>query len=235
MSQKEVILYVTRHGKTMFNTIERVQGWCDTPLTREGEEVVGYFGEGVKNIPFVAAFSSDSGRAIQTAQIALNRHSNPHIPFKTDKRIREWCFGSLEGGYDGEMWGVLPRILAFKDYSELVENQISYEQIANAIVEADTADWAEPYDVIKNRIWNGFKDIGDHVEKMGGGEALIVSHGFTISHLLNLIDPTNTLNVSLENVSVTKLRYSDGKFEILSIGDTSYIKKGKALINKLSV
>ena len=23
-------LYVVRHGKTMFNTLQRVQGWCDT-------------------------------------------------------------------------------------------------------------------------------------------------------------------------------------------------------------
>lgn len=34
----EVTLYIARHGKTMFNTIGRVQGWCDTPLTQKGEE-----------------------------------------------------------------------------------------------------------------------------------------------------------------------------------------------------
>ncbi len=28
-------LYVVRHGKTMFNTLQRVQGWCDTPLTAQ--------------------------------------------------------------------------------------------------------------------------------------------------------------------------------------------------------
>ena len=30
-------LYIIRHGKTMFNTIGRAQGWSDTPLTAEGE------------------------------------------------------------------------------------------------------------------------------------------------------------------------------------------------------
>ena len=30
-------LYIVRHGKTMFNTIGRAQGWSDTPLTAEGE------------------------------------------------------------------------------------------------------------------------------------------------------------------------------------------------------
>ena len=32
-----VKLYLVRHGKTMFNTIGRAQGWSDTPLTAEGE------------------------------------------------------------------------------------------------------------------------------------------------------------------------------------------------------
>ena len=30
-------LFVIRHGRTMFNTIGRAQGWSDTPLTVEGE------------------------------------------------------------------------------------------------------------------------------------------------------------------------------------------------------
>ena len=29
-------LYIVRHGKTMFNTIDRAQGWSDTPLTAVG-------------------------------------------------------------------------------------------------------------------------------------------------------------------------------------------------------
>ena len=32
-----VNIYLVRHGKTMFNTIGRAQGWSDTPLTRTGE------------------------------------------------------------------------------------------------------------------------------------------------------------------------------------------------------
>lgn len=59
-------LYVVRHGKTMFNTVQRVQGWCDTPLTKSGVERIQYLGNGLRDIPFVEAVSSDSGRAIET-------------------------------------------------------------------------------------------------------------------------------------------------------------------------
>ena len=38
-----VKLYLVRHGKTMFNTIGRAQGWSDTPLTAEGERGIHEF------------------------------------------------------------------------------------------------------------------------------------------------------------------------------------------------
>ena len=50
-------LYIVRHGKTMFNTIERVQGWCDTPLTKQGQEGNHYLGKGLKDVDFSFAYS----------------------------------------------------------------------------------------------------------------------------------------------------------------------------------
>ncbi len=44
----EVVLYVTRHGKTMFNTVHRAQGWSDTPLTDDGVKVAEQLGKGLK-------------------------------------------------------------------------------------------------------------------------------------------------------------------------------------------
>ena len=29
-------LYLMRHGQTLFNTLNRIQGWCDSPLTEKG-------------------------------------------------------------------------------------------------------------------------------------------------------------------------------------------------------
>ena len=75
------------------------------PPTKQGEEGIYHLGLGLRDIDFKEAYSSDSGRAMQTAQIILQEHQNHQkIPYPTDKRIREWCFGSLDGGYDGELW-----------------------------------------------------------------------------------------------------------------------------------
>ena len=110
----DVRLYISRHGKTMFNTIGRVQGWCDTPLTKKGEEGIRELGLGLKDtgVDFKLAVSSDLGRTVQTMTIALRELEKlGKIPYYQDKRIREWCFGSFEGMYDAELFqGVLPRL-----------------------------------------------------------------------------------------------------------------------------
>ncbi len=159
-------LYVVRHGKTMFNTLQRVQGWCDTPLTRTGEQGIHYLGLGLREIDFVEAVSSDSGRAIETMRLILGEHlRGPQIPYHIDKRIREWCFGSLEGAYDAEMWGVIPRVLDFPDYDNMIASHVSFEAVANAIHRADTANWAESFDELTERVKTGFEDIAYRVEK----------------------------------------------------------------------
>ncbi len=68
---------------------------------------------------------------------------------------------------------------------------VTFEQIANAIYNLDTAGWAETYDTLKNRVWSGFEDIAHHCEKNGGGNVLVVSHGLTIGFLLSLMTYIN--------------------------------------------
>ncbi|MDA9461975.1 Phosphoglycerate mutase family [Enterococcus mundtii 3F] len=224
----ETTLYIVRHGKTMFNTIERVQGWCDTPLTKQGQEGIHFLGKGLKDIDFSYAYSSDSGRAIETARIVLSEHTKgKEIPYFIDKRIREWCFGSLEGGYDMEMWGVIPRVLNFQTYDEMFTTDVTFEQIADAIYETDTAGWAQPYAELKERVWSGFEDIAHQCEKNNGGNVLVVSHGLTIAFLLSLIDPSQPVRAGLLNGSVTKVTYKNGRFSIESVNDTSYVEQGK--------
>ena len=138
-------LYLIRHGKTMFNTIGRAQGWSDSPLTAEGERGIHELGIGLRQagIDFKIARSSDSGRTIQTMGIILEELGlTGKIPYRFDKRIREWCFGSFDGGYDGDLFmGVMPRVFNI-DYV----HQLSYAELAEGLVEVDTAGWAEPWE-----------------------------------------------------------------------------------------
>ena len=225
----DVRLYISRHGKTMFNTIGRVQGWCDTPLTKKGEEGIRELGLGLKDtgVDFKLAVSSDLGRTVQTMTIALRELEKlGEIPYYQDKRIREWCFGSFEGMYDAELFqGVLPRLKGTVD-----TNGMSFAEIATGIQEADTAGWSESWEVLSNRILTGFESIAQDLEKQGGGNALVVSHGMTIATLAHLIDPERGADVVLDNGSITVLKYENSSFTIEPIGDMSQRQRGAELI-----
>ena len=208
----KVKLYIARHGKTMFNTIGRAQGWSDSPLTPFGEEGIRELGVGLKaaGIPFKVAYSSDSGRTIQTMDIILRETGLETIPYKRDKRIREWCFGSLDGGYDGELfYGVLPRTDAFqgKDLHE-----VTYPELAQGILDVDTA-------------------IAEDLERSGGGNAIVVSHGMTIATFAWLID-SSVEHPSLDNGSVTVVAYENGRFTLETLGDMTYRQVGREIIEK---
>ena len=223
-------LYIARHGKTMFNTIGRAQGWSDTPLTEAGERGIRELGLGLKEagLSFEEAVSSDSGRTIQTMGIILRELGLAgKIPYRYDKRIREWCFGSFDGAYGGELFhGVIPRVLKTDDYKEL-----GLPDLANGLVEVDTAGWAEPWDKLSGRILEGFEAIAKDVEASGGGNALVVSHSMTIGTLAYLIDEEIEKNPGVENGSVTVVEYANGKLSIESLGDVSYRQAGAEVLN----
>ena len=218
-------LHIARHGKTMFNTIGRAQGWSDSPLTEAGERGIHELGIGLREagIQFQQAVSSDSGRTIQTMGIVLEELGlTGKIPYHYDKRIREWCFGSFDGAYDGELFlGVLPRVFRVDDFHHL-----SLMELAEGIVEVDTAGWAESWETLRDRILDGFTAIAKDVESKGGGNAIVVSHGMTISTLIYLIDPKAFKELVLDNGSVTVIEYEDGQFKLEAVGDLSYRQVG---------
>ena len=81
----------------MLNTTDRVQGWADAPLTKDGVAVAEYLGKGLKGVKFEKAYSSDSGRAVETAKIVLDQSGNKDRNVKQSKDLREVCFGEFEG------------------------------------------------------------------------------------------------------------------------------------------
>ncbi|WP_326716999.1 histidine phosphatase family protein [Vagococcus jeotgali] len=87
------MIYLVRHGQTLFNLQHKIQGFCDSPLTNLGVEEAKIAGRYFKeaNIPLDEAFVSTSERAIDTLQLITD------LPFKTHKNLREWNFGTYEG------------------------------------------------------------------------------------------------------------------------------------------
>ncbi|KXT75728.1 histidine phosphatase family protein [Streptococcus sp. DD12] len=226
----QVTLYIARHGKTMFNTIGRAQGWSDTPLTAEGQEGIRELGIGLKarGVRPDLAFSSDSGRTIQTMDIIRREMGCEQIPYQRDWRLREWCFGSLDGDYDGTLFnGVLPRVFK-RPITELTR-----PELAQGIRAVDTASWAEDWDTLSSRIYKGFTDLAKATQASGGDTALVVSHGMTIGTFLWLIDEQIPVSLGLDNGSVSVVTYDEaGAFNIQAVGDMSYRQLGRKRIEE---
>ena len=100
----------------------------------------------------------------------------------------------------------------------------------DVLVEVDTAGWAEGWEKLSGRIWEGFEAIAKEMEANGGGNALVVSHGMTIGTIVYLINGMHPHG--LDNGSVTILEYEDGQFSVKIVGDCSYREIGRAQLDE---
>lgn len=86
-------LYVTRHGETLWNVENRVQGITDIPLTEKGKKDAYQLQNLVKKINIDVVISSPLSRARETAKILVDSK----LPINTDDRIKERDWGLNEG------------------------------------------------------------------------------------------------------------------------------------------
>lgn len=81
-----------RHGEILFNQQKKIQGWCDSPLTKKGikqAQIAGaYFND--HGIDFDDAYTSTSERASDTLEQVTDRS------YKRVKGLKEWNFGRFE-------------------------------------------------------------------------------------------------------------------------------------------
>ncbi len=235
----DVTIYVVRHGKTMLNTTHRVQGWADAVLTRQGEQVVDWAGIGMKDIKFTAVWSSDSGRAIQTANRIMAKNTQGDVPLQTDWRLREFNFGSYEGDLNNTMWSDIAasKGMTLEEWMQV----LTPEAFANAVAELDKArttstspdeNWpAEDYAAISARLRDGLNNVVADARRKGGGDVLLVSHGLSIGAMVTMLNPAlKTPKGGFKNASVTKIVYKNGKYEIdgKDIDNMDFMNKGKA-------
>lgn len=231
-----VTLYITRHGKTILNTMDRVQGWADTPLTPAGVEVAEYLGKGLKgdNITFKAAYSSDLGRARQTARIVLDSKGQTEMQITEVPQVRETCFGSYEGEFNPKMWNDAALYLGYKSYKEMMtdleKDPTLIKKMVDAFAAIETLGIGEDYNTVKSRGQKAIREIAEKEAQNGGGNILLVGHGMSIGVFLSDLDSYGEKPSAghMGNAAVCKVTYKDGKFKLESFGDMSYVERGKA-------
>lgn len=230
--------YIARHGKTLLNTLDKVQGWCDSPLTDEGIEVARFLGAGLSDISFDSAYSSDLNRTRWTAEIVLKEKGQGSMPVTEMFGFRETCFGGYESDFNKKMWGDASLFLQYTSaedmYKDIFGRKITSGDVLDVIAKLDKMGLAETFARVENRSQEALRQIAEkESEENKDKNILIISHGMCIICLLYNLGGKELLTSHLENAAVCKVVWHDGKFSVKSMGDMSYVENGRKIKSKL--
>jgi broad specificity phosphatase PhoE len=107
-------LIAIRHGETEWNVEGRDQGQLDSPLTKTGVAQAHALAQRLRGYSFTHFYSSDLGRAVQTAEIIA---AETGVPFVLDPGLRERHSGIFQGLKRAEMAVEFPA--EFAEYQRL--------------------------------------------------------------------------------------------------------------------
>ncbi len=92
--QASTELVLIRHGETAWNAVRRLQGHLDIGLNDAGRRQAAALARALAAEPLAAIVASDLQRAMHTAEAVASFH---HVPFHTDRELRERGYGVFEG------------------------------------------------------------------------------------------------------------------------------------------
>ena len=131
-----MILYVVRHGESVFNTEGRYGGIIDTPLTPKGLEQAKQLAEKLNEIVFEVIITSSLTRARQTAEIIKEIFN---IPLVVSDEFRERNLGVYGGLTTEEIMEKYPSLWernCTRQWNDAPTNGETYQQFDERAVKA---------------------------------------------------------------------------------------------------
>ena len=210
-------IVIVRHGQTLFNLLNRTQGWADSPLTEVGRQQARDMGMALRAsdlwIDYVV--SSDRGRAIETARLLLETAGIDQA-IEENAAWRELSFGSLEGLPNDEN---IEQLVAFQGYGsteEAYQNRRQFrELITNTVVSLDDSGWAESRQEFEDRLRSALSSTIEKLEERGGQRALVIAHGVVMETLFIMLSQGDLPEI--ENGRAMILREENGRFSIKGV------------------
>lgn len=120
-----------RHGATKMNnddvSVDRIRGWRDIPLSKDGEEEAHKLGEKIKKNPPDVIVSSDLKRAADTANIISDISGVPVEQYT--KNFRPWNVGKYAGTTTQDSIPILAKYATEKPAEKLPDGE-SFDDFA---------------------------------------------------------------------------------------------------------
>lgn len=231
-TQEAIVLYIIRHGRTVYNDLDLTQGWCDSPLTKLGEMQADALGLSLRDVRFQMAFSSDLRRQKETAHRILAKNRSGFVPIlEEDIGFRENNFGMFEGKPNRIMMEPIFQKfgLEYGDFKLFIKES-NGQNIADLIAEADATHIAETAQQIKSRVITAIERIVSLALNGGGGNVLIVTSGGILRTLLPALLKEGIPDTMVENGCVSVLKYCRGDYIAEEINSLSYLNRGVKLL-----
>lgn len=198
---------LVRHGETEWNIARRFQGHQDSPLTPDGIAQARALGARLRGERVTALYSSDLGRAMQTAQCIaeFTGHS-----IAADTRLRERCLGVFEGLCE-------PDVRA--RYPDEAERYYSRDPHF-ATTEGESA---------LQHFHRCFDALNDLARRHLGQKILVVTHGGTLTNMFRHVTGVPfdiERRFSLKNAAYNCFVFENDRWSVDTWGDTSHYPEG---------
>ena len=172
---------IIRHGETIWNAQQRIQGHRNSKLSENGIRQAGLVAKSLAKREFDVLISSDLERAAETAGI-INKLLQ--LPLEYNKNMRERSFGIVEGMTLAEMKEKFPR-----EYRSYKERELGFKFSGGESIEQ-----------LFNRVTSEIEAIA---RKFENKKVLIVSHGLVLETMMY-----KTFNIKLNSSRVFSINNS---------------------------
>jgi len=200
------VIYLIRHGESIWNAQGRVQGWSDPRLSRAGLAQGEAVARRLAALPLARLYTSPLRRAAQTARVIAEASETSARPVA---EFREIGLGVWEGM---PVWSLRRR------YPTLYETWLRTPSKAQI-------PQGEGIARFRRRVAAAFRMVLE--ETPAGATAVIVTHGGVIrvivAAVLGIPFDLLTRGISLGNASVTRLTRTRGRLAVAVLNDTSHL------------
>jgi probable phosphoglycerate mutase len=203
-------VYVVRHGETEWNSLGRQQGHLDSPLTEQGIRQAHLLAKALAKKKIDILYSSDMGRAVQTAEIIADMLS---LPVHTDSRLRERNLGILQG---------LTKVEFEERYPE-----------AARLFDTRDPDYVLPGGESLRQSFDRCVDCAQRIAgENAGRNVLLVAHGGVLRgffHKATDAPIAGPRRYSLFNASLNAFRISEDRWSLDTWGEVAHLEDTEAL------
>jgi probable phosphoglycerate mutase len=198
-------IIAVRHGETAWNVDARIQGQLDIGLNETGRWQARRVGEALAGEAITAVYSSDLGRAHQTAQTIAEVTGTPVV---AEEGLRERSFGMFEG----------------KTFTEIHETWPDHAQNWRKRI----PEWAPPEGgesllQLRERVTRTMQSLA---ARHRGEQIVVVAHGGVLDTLYRVAtgqDVNSPRTWELPNGAINRLLWTPEGFTLVGWSDTQHL------------